>query len=135
MRDYLLYNVVNINETPYGVIKVVSNSNYYYLKTLDSAFVVFEFTSIIQIDPEKNIAKYTKNYYNVLNGEIVLTTNSVYTIDGNEISNDKKDVKLISLSEILNIKGNDFYILNAYDINNIVNFKESKAKVPRKYYF
>ena len=83
MRDDLLYNVVNIDETPYGIIKVNSNSNYFYLKTPDSSFVVYEFISNIEIDPIKKTAKYTKEYYNVLNGDIVLTTNSVYDIDGN----------------------------------------------------
>ncbi len=135
MRDDLLYNVVNIDETPYGIIKVNSNSNYFYLKTPDSSFVVYEFISNIEIDPIKKTAKYTKEYYNVLNGDIVLTTNSVYDIDGNILYSDEVNGNLISLSTILNVKNNDYYLLYISDIIKIVDFKEEKPKTPRKYYF
>ena len=143
MEENVLKDFETFNEFPNKYLRVNSNSNYYFIQKLNKNFItkknIDSISTINIFNKEKIVMK--KSYIDVNTGLVALKVGSIKNVDGDneEFIYNEDDVKIISLSSILNIKGNDVYYLSKEDIETIVNFKEENAKTynleSRKYYF
>ena len=143
MEENVLKDFETFNEFPNKYIKVNKSSNYYLVNKNGEKFVTKEMLDSITLFEVLGNEKIltVKNYYDINNGNLILNTQSISSVDGNneEFLENKDKIEIYSLGLILNVGENGVYCLEKDDIEAIVNFKESNAYTyglkPRKYYF
>lgn len=134
MTEKILTDYETFEEFPNGKLLVNKNSNLIYIKLQDRTYITREFVNEIIIDGEN--AEYRIEYYNVQNNEKVFTLNVIKQISNNSIKYiNNRNIYLVPLSQILNIKGNSIIYLDFDDINRITEFKSEEPIQKRKYYF
>lgn len=136
MERNVLFDYETFNEFPDKYLKINKNSSYYLVQYNNESFVTkknIDNISIINFGLEQKIM-IEQSYYNVKDGNLALKTNSICDIDGNNkmFIGLEKDVKIISLSSILNIKGNDKYYLSSSAINVLINYEKESEKIYTK---
>lgn len=143
MEENVLKDFETFAEFPDKSLKINSNSNYFLIKINNKSFVTkrnIDSVSIIKILSNQKLFNI-RSFYDVKTGDLVLTTKSVCNIDKSceEFLEMEDKVEIMSLSSVLNIKGNDVYYLTLEDIEVLLNVKEENAKTfnlkPRKDYF
>ena len=121
-------------EFPDAILKINENSKNYYVENDGKKYITWENNDVVEnLDSTGDKIKYTKGYYNVLDGKRVATI--VNILDGEKIINETKNIKVYPLKEILNIKGDSIYEFTKDDVITFSNFKEKKYNNPRKIYF
>ncbi len=139
MKTKNFIQVESFEEIPIGYIKVNNNSSYFYISILDNNFIAIEKLNLATIINYNGIDRILceKYYYDVINGNIILKVNSIYSLDdGKQIFSDKEEnVNIIPLSKILNLSENTSSYLFLDDVKAIVDFKVEKPKIHRKTYF
>ena len=121
-------------EFPDAIIKIDENNENYYVENDGKKYIAWKNNDVVEnLDPNGDKIKYTKGYYNVLDGKRVATI--VNILDGEKIINETKNIKVYPLKEILNIKGDSVYEYTKADVIAFSNFKEEKSSDPRKTYF
>lgn len=128
-----LVDFETFNEFPDKYLKVDRNSNYYYIKKASRIYIAktrINNVSIIDFNNDKKI-KVTKSYYDIKNGTFITKTVILYDINGkNKIFVGEEEI--YSLSNLLNIKGNDEYYLTQNDINVLINYEKESEKIYAK---
>ena len=75
--NYILNNLECFNDYEEAYLKITNNSNLYYVTVGKDIFVAWENINTVAIF-DNNKVEYEKGYYDVINGELILTlTNSV----------------------------------------------------------
>ena len=128
MEENVLKSFETFNEFPDKYLKVDNNSDYYYIRKQDNNFVTKKNIDLISnINAEKVLIKCS--YYDVISGDLIHKSEFVSDINGTNKEFVKcEDVRIISLSNILNIKGNGIYYLTREDVNVLINYEEEKTK-------
>ena len=123
MEKLVLRDYETFSEIPNGVLLVKNNSNVMYVRIARKAYIAREFIDKILTD-DKN-STYMISYYNVKNNEKILTLEIEKNISNGNIekTNQREDVDIIPLSEILNLKQNRIEFICLDDIDNLVDFK------------
>ena len=109
------------------------NSECYYIENNGNKYLAWKkVDSITNMDSSGDIMEYENSYYSVLDGECVLRETVLENKDG-RISG--RIAKVQAIKDILGLTGNKKYILDEEDVMTFTDFKEEKAKNPRKTYF
>lgn len=124
MKELILRNYETFSEIPEGFLLVKENSNLMYVRIAGSAFVAREFVDSVEAENDYYI--YKVRYLNVMDNKNILNLEIKKVLSTNEvkITNQKEDVDIVPLNNILNIKGNDRTLICLEDIDNIVNYKK-----------
>lgn len=124
MNELLLRSYETFSEIPDGKLLVTENSNLMYIRIGRFAFIAREFVD--SVTNEGASATYKISYLNVKSPEKILELEIIKNINNNEkqVLNTMEDIEIISLSKILNIKGNGVSILSKNDIDNLLDFKQ-----------
>lgn len=128
MEENVLKSFETFDEFPNKYLKVDANSDYYYIKKENNSFIAKRNIDLISnISKEKVLIKCS--YYDVINGNLIYNLEFTSDINGRNKEFIKcEDVKLVLLSNILNIKGDQVNYLTQEDINVLINYKEEKNK-------
>ena len=132
MEENVLKDFETFSEFPDKYLKVNSTSNYFLIKKDDNSFITkrnIDSISIVKILSNQKLLTL-KSFYDVKTGDLVLNTKSISNADRSceEYLEFDKNIEILSLSSILNIKGNDNYYLSSSDIDILTNYKEENAK-------
>lgn len=124
MEAIVLKNYETFDEFPNGLLVVKENSNLMYVRVGRRTFIAREFINCIEF--ESGYIKCIVSYFNVKNNENILTIDTKKSIREKsvEILSQLKNIDIIPLNSVLNIKQNKVTYLGLQDINNIVDFKE-----------
>ena len=129
----ILKPFINFDEVEDAVLIVDKNCEAYYIEYDGKKYISWRnMYSVSNEDIDANVIEYGYSYYSIIDGKLVLKENILENKDG-IISGRVAKVKL--LKDILPIRGNGIYKLAIEDIMEITNFKEEKAKNPKKTYF
>lgn len=129
MENSYEYVVDTFEEIQEGYINIDKNSNYYYIKHLGKKFISLCRLNLCTITKlnGKEVIMCINDYINVLNGDLILSEEIVYSIIDNHkiLSNIKPSTKIISLNKVL---GNNNYKLNIDDVNDLIKNKTYMKK-------
>lgn len=128
-----LKHMETFEEFPLGQLLVNKKSEIYYILHNNKRYIAWKNIDSVENDGESNAIIYKNSYYSVINGKYILTE-EVLVINDKSLNDDKNNT-IIPLSSILNLKGNSEYVLSKSDVLCLNDFKEEKAKSPRKTYF
>ena len=123
MEEIILKNYETFYEIPNALLLVKHNSNLMYVRVGRNCFIAREFIDSVEFENE--YIKYVVSYFNVKDNENILTLNIKRNVNDQSIqmSNQTKNIDIVPLKDILNIKYNKATYLSLQDINNIVDFK------------
>lgn len=143
IEENILKEFETFDEFPNKKIMVNSNSNYYYINKNDKNFVTqknIDWISNIEVDGvHKSLIK--SSYYNVIDGSLVCQVQFISDINkkNKKFVESGENIKIILLSDILNINANGVYYLTKDDIEILTSYKEENAKTygmkPREKFF
>lgn len=122
------YIVDTFEEIQTGYIDINKNSNYYYIKHLDKKFIALCRLNLCTITKlnGKEVIKCINDYINVLNGDLILSEEIIYSFDKHKISsNIEPSTKIISLNKVL---GNNNYRLNIDEVKQFIKDKTYMKK-------
>ena len=103
-------------------LKVNDKSNLYYVNVEGKGYIAWENIDSISLYC-KDIAEYKRSYYDVINGDMVLSFDEYKSINCNEISINKN---VVLLSNLLKVTPGKDRLLSVDDVKNIINCKEKK---------
>lgn len=128
MEENVLKSFETFDEFPDKYLKVDINSDYHYIKNKNNNSITKKNIDLItNINDEKVLIKCS--YYDVISGSIIYNSEFISDINGtNKELLNFEDVKVISLANILNIKGNSVYYLTKEDVNILIKYKEKNSK-------
>lgn len=134
MEKNVLKDFETFAEFPDKYLKIDKNSSYYYIKNELGNYVAkskFNNISIIDFNNSKKI-RIEKNYYSVLDGNLVSKTITLCDVNGKNESFINYNNEICSLRSVLNIEDNDNYYLSKDDILILINFDKESEKVYTK---
>lgn len=133
MRQKFLTDFDSFDDYPSGLLRISSDSNLFYAVIDGNKYIVREMLEGFDYKVTELI--YNKNYYDVLKNELVFSCECVKSLIDGKTTYKTENIKLIKLSEILNLKGDSVSNFDKEDIENLIGYKEEKSKNPRKNYF
>ena len=122
MEEVILRNYETFEEIPNALLEVKESSNLMYVRIGRFAFVAREFVD--KVISENDTIKYKVSYYNVKNNENILTVNIKKVESEIELIEKRKDINIIPLKNILNIKNNRVIYLTKQDVDDIIDFSD-----------
>ena len=127
-----LENNATFYELPDAVLKVTEKSNLVRIEKDDKTFVAREIVD--SIIAENDIATYTVNYYDVIDGSKVLSLEIKRSVKTNEVLNPEinKNIDIMLLSKIFNVTYDSVRCLTLDDVNALISYKEEKTITKNK---
>ena len=122
-------------EFPDGILEINKKSNLVYINMQGNVYIAKEV--IKSITHNLNSVNYVINYYDIKNNEKILKLNIEKSLDSGKIGyvSNNKDLEIIPLINILNIKENNVVHFTLEDIDTLINYKLEETSSKRKTYF
>ena len=127
MEKNVLKDFQTFDEFPEKYLLIDDKSNVFYVKVQDECFITRRRINYVSsIGTDCDILKYKNSYYNILNGECVVKLSFLKSLkeDNDFVLAAEGEIKILPLSDILNLKNNKKYYLNREDIELLVNFEK-----------
>ena len=143
IEENILKNFETFEKFPNKKIMVIKNSNYYYISKDDKNYIAqkkIEWKSSIEVDGVQKLL-IKSNYYNVIDGSLVCQVKFISEVNkkNKKIIENGNNIKIILLSDVLNINDNGVYYLTKEDIEILMNYKNANSTTygmkPKKNYF
>lgn len=133
MEQKILTDFDSFEEYPNGLLRISSDSNLFYVEIDGNKYIVREMLERFKNNGTE--LTYNKNYYEVLKNELVFSCECIKSLIDGKTTCKTENIKLIKLSEILNLRGNSVSNFDKEDIEKLIGYKGEKSQNPRKYYF
>lgn len=135
MEEKILNSEESFYEFPNGILEINKKSNLVYINMQGNIYIAKEVTK--SITHNLNNINYVINYYDIKNNENVLKLNIEKSLDSGKIGyiSNNKDLEIIPLINILNIKENNVVCFTLEDIDTLINYKLEETSSKRKTYF
>ena len=135
MERKVLNSEESFYEFPDGILEINKKSNLVYINMQGNVYIAKEV--IKSITHNLNSVNYVINYYDIKNNEKILKLNIEKSLDSGKIGyiSNNKDLEIIPLINILNIKENNVVHFTLEDIDTLINYKLEETSFKRKTYF
>lgn len=135
MEEKILNSEESFYEFPNGILEINKKSNLVYINMQGNIYIAKEV--IKSITHNLNNINYVINYYDIKNNEKILKLNIEKSLDSGKIGyiSNNKDLEIIPLINILNIKENNVVCFTLEDIDTLINYKLEETSSKRKTYF
>ena len=135
MEAKILKSEESFYEFPDGILEITKKSNLVYINMQDNVYIAKEVIKSVLHHEDK--IDYIINYYDVKNNEKILKLSIEKSLDSAKLGciSNHKDLKIIPLTNILNIRESSVVYYTLEDIDTLINFKEEKASFAKKTYF
>ena len=135
MERKVLNSEESFYEFPDGILEINKKSNLVYINMQGNVYIAKEV--IKSITHNLNSVNYVINYYDIKNNEKILKLNIEKSLDSGKIGyiSNNKDLEIIPLINILNIKENNVIYFTLEDIDTLINYKLEETSFKRKTYF
>ena len=122
-------------EFPDGILEINKKSNLVYINMQGIVYVAKEV--IKSVEHNLDNVNYIINYYDIKNNEKLLKLNIEKSLDSGKIDyiSNNKDLEIIPLINILNIKENNVVYFSAKDVDTLIKYKLEEKSFKRKTYF
>ena len=122
-------------EFPDGILEINKKSNLVYINMQGNVYVAKEV--IKSVEHNLDNVNYIINYYDIKNNEKLLKLNIEKSLDSGKIDyiSNNKDLEIIPLINILNIKENNVVYFSAKDVDTLIKYKLEEKSFKRKTYF
>lgn len=133
MEEFVLKDYESFDEFPEKKLLVDKRSNAFYIKKQNEIFIARQNIDSLTLEGygDKIAIKYKKSYYNIKNGEFILSLTSLESIKDRKeyMLNLEDDCKIVSLNSVLDIKDEEKSYYSIEDIDIITKSEKVYKKV------